>query len=200
MPDDDDTTTTPPADDAGDDDGSSSSSSSDDELEAIRTDPAAARKTMDALKTEAGDYRRRLRKAELELEQLKRASLSDQERAVAEAEARGRQTAEAEHGRRLLEAELRAAAAGKLRDPADALRYLELDDLLELDDGERELELGKRVDELVATKSYLAAANGDAGDGRVGVRSQGARTSPGGAKSADVDGSAWLRKAARRGS
>jgi hypothetical protein len=167
------------------------------ELEAIRSDPASARKTIKALSTEAGDYRRKLRKAELELERARTEGLSEQERAVAEAELRGRQEASAEHGRKLLEAQLRAAAAGKLQDPADALRYLDLEALLdeELDDRE----LAKRVDRLVEDKPYLAVANGDEGK-RVGVRSQGARTAPGGTKEADADGSAWLRKAARKSS
>jgi hypothetical protein len=166
------------------------------ELEAIRSDPASARKTIKALSTEAGDYRRKLRKAELELERARTEGLSEQERAVAEAELRGRQEASAEHGRKLLEAQLRAAAAGKLQDPGDALRYLDLEALLdeELDDRE----LAKRVDRLVEDKPYLAVANGDAGGKRVGVRSQGARTAPGGTKEADADGSAWLRKAARK--
>jgi hypothetical protein len=167
------------------------------ELEAIRSDPASARKTIKALSTEAGDYRRKLRKAELELERARTEGLSEQERAVAEAELRGRQEASAEHGRKLLEAQLRAAAAGKLQDPGDALRYLDLEALLdeELDDRE----LAKRVDRLVEDKPYLAVANGDEGK-RVGVRSQGARTAPGGTKEADADGSAWLRKAARKSS
>lgn len=170
----------------------------DDELEQIRSDPGAARKTIEALKNEAGDYRKRLRKAETDLERLKTASMDDHERAVAEAKAEGRREAAAEAGRRLLEARVLAAATGKLHDPHDALVHLKLDDeLLELDDGELGSELGRRVDALVADKAYLAVTNGDAG--RVGVRSQGARTAPGGTKDADADGSAWLRKAARRG-
>jgi hypothetical protein len=189
---DDETTTTD--DETTDDD--ETTEDDEEELEAIRADPATAKKTIAALSTEAGDYRRKLRKAELELERVQTEGLSEQERVVAEAELRGRQAAEAEHGRRLLEAQLRAAAAGKLQDPADALRYLDLEALLdeELDDRE----LAKRVDRLVVEKPYLAVANGDAGGKRVGVRSQGARTAPGGTKEADADGSAWLRKAARK--
>lgn len=191
MTDDDTTTTT-------DDDTTDDDTTTDDELELIRSDPAAARKTIEALKNEAGDYRKRLRKAETDLERLKTASMDDHERAVAEAKAEGRREAAAEAGRRLLEARVLAAAAGKLHDPHDALVHLKLDDeLLELDDDELGSELGRRVDALVADKAYLAVtANGDSG--RVGVRSQGARTAPGGTKDADADGSAWLRKAARR--
>jgi hypothetical protein len=166
------------------------------ELEAIRTDPALAFKTMEALKTEAGDYRRRLRNAETELEKLKTAALGDQERAVAEAKAEGKREAAAEHGRRLLEAQIRAAAAGKLRDPDDAIRYLDVDKLLELD--ERDRDLDKAVATLIEQKSYLAADTNGATP-TTGVRSQGARTQPGGTRAADSDGSEWLRKAARGG-
>jgi hypothetical protein len=109
----------------------------DDELEQIRSDPGAARKTIEALKNEAGDYRKRLRKAETDLERLKTASMDEHERAVVEAKAEGRREAAAEAGRRLLEARVLAAATGKLHDPHDALVHLKLDDeLLELDDGE----------------------------------------------------------------
>jgi hypothetical protein len=168
----------------------------DEELEAIRSDPAAAKKTIAALHAEAAEFRRKLRKAEADLERAKTEGLSEQERAVAEAELRGRQAAEAEAGRRLLEAELRAAAAGKLQDAGDALRYLDLDALLEAEPDEREL--AKAVDKLVEEKPYLAVVTKDEGGRRVGVQSQGARTKPGGTKDTDADGSAWLRKAARR--
>jgi hypothetical protein len=192
MADDDDTTTTT---DDDDDSSSSSSSTGDAELEAIRSDPAAAKQTIESLKSEAAEYRRKLRKAEHELERTRTESLSDHERAVAEAEQRGRAAADAEHGRKLLEAQVLAAAAGKLRDPQDAIRYLNLEELLELDEGDRKI--GDRIAELVKEKDYLAAANGDTATTR-GVRSQGARTTPGDAKASDTDGSAWLRKAAGR--
>jgi hypothetical protein len=168
----------------------------DPELESIRSDPAGAHKTIAALKAEAADYRRRLRQAESERDDAKTASMSEQERAVAEAEKRGRQAAEAEHGRRLLEAQIRAAAAGKLRDPDDAIRYLDVDKLLELD--ERDRDLDKAVATLIEQKSYLAADTNGATP-TTGVRSQGARTQPGGTRAADSDGSEWLRKAARGG-
>jgi len=188
----DDKTTTDDAtdDDATDDDGEP------DPLEAIRADPAAALRTQEALKAESADYRRRLRKIEAELETTRTASLTDQERAVAEAEQRGRDAALAENGRRLLEAQILAAGAGKLTDPGDALRHLDLEALLELEEGDREL--GKRIDGLLTEKPYLAATTGN-GAGANGVRQPGARTAPGGAKAADTDGSAWLRHAAKRG-
>jgi hypothetical protein len=170
-------------------------------IDEIRSDPAAAHRRMLGLQSEAGDYRRRLRDVERERDELKRAGLDDQERAVAEAEARGRQAAEEAYGRRTLEAEIRAAAAGKLQDPGDAIRYLDVAALLELDDErDRERELGKAIDKLVDDKPYLAVTNGDGPAPTRGVprSSQGARSRAGGGTSADQDGNAWMRKAAGR--
>jgi hypothetical protein len=168
----------------------------DDELELIRTDPEGAKRTIEQLRRENVEHRRKLRKAEQDLERAKTEGLSEKERELAEAEQRGRAAAAAEHGRRLLEAQVLAAAAGKLQDPDDAVRYLDLEGLLELDEDDRELD--KRIDRLVDEKPYLGVSDNGAGR-KVGVQSQGARTKPGGTKDTDVDGSAWLRKAARRG-
>lgn len=61
-----------------------------------------------------------------ELEQLRQSQMTDSERAIAEAEERGRQAARAETRTELAEAKLRVAAAGKVAD-VDAL--VELVDL-----------------------------------------------------------------------
>ncbi len=61
-----------------------------------------------------------------ELEQLRSAQMSDSDKAIAEAERRGREAATAELSKQLAEARLRAAAAGKVPD-VDAL--VELVDL-----------------------------------------------------------------------
>lgn len=168
-------------------------------LEEIRSDPETTHRTIEALKSEAADYRKRLRTVQTELDELKRTGLSDQERAVAEAEARGRQAAEEAYARRTLEAEIRATAAGKLQDPADAIRYLDVAALLEHDERDRDRELGKAIEKLVEDKPYLAVSdNGQQSSRGVPRGSQGARTTPGGATSADADGNAWLRKAAGR--
>ena len=167
-------------------------------LAEIRDDPAEAFKRMEALRSEAAALRRRLRSSEQEIEKLKRAGMDDQERVVAEAEARGREAAEQAFSRRTLEAEIRAAAAGKLQDPADAIRYLDVDELLKQDDSDRELP--KAIAKLVEDKPYLAVPATDDRQSSRGVprTSQGARSGPGDGQSADKDGSAWLRKAAGR--
>jgi hypothetical protein len=62
---------------------------------------------------------------------------------------------------RILKAELRAAAAGKLADPADALRFLDLDKFEVDTDGEVDTAaVNAALDELLKTKPYLAAQGG----------------------------------------
>ena len=60
---------------------------------------------------------------------------------------------------RILRSEVRAAAAGKLADPADAIRFLELDKIDISDDGEVDGgDIADAIDALLKTKPYLAAA------------------------------------------
>lgn len=62
---------------------------------------------------------------------------------------------------RILKAELRAAATGKLSDPADALRFLDLGKFEVGADGEvPEDEIAKAIEDLVQSKPYLAAQGG----------------------------------------
>ena len=90
--------------------------------------------------TKALNAERRARKAaekaaqtaQTELDKLKAASMSDTERAVAEAKAEGRQAAMAEVNGKLLRWAIHAAAAGKLADPDDAPLLLgDLDQFLD---------------------------------------------------------------------
>ena len=62
---------------------------------------------------------------------------------------------------RILKAEVRATAAGKLSDPADALRFLDLSDFEVGSDGEVDSsQIAKAIDDLISTKPYLAAQGG----------------------------------------
>ena len=59
---------------------------------------------------------------------------------------------------RILKAEVRAAAATKLNDPADALRFLDLSSFEVGEDGEIDADtIASAIDDLVASKPYLAA-------------------------------------------
>lgn len=60
---------------------------------------------------------------------------------------------------RILKAEIRAAAASKLADPRDALRFLDLDAFEVDDDGEVDAEeIADAIEDLLKNKPYLAAA------------------------------------------
>jgi hypothetical protein len=60
---------------------------------------------------------------------------------------------------RIVKAEIRAAAAKKLADPRDALRFLDLDQFEVGDDGEIDAdEIAEAIEDLIKSKPYLAAA------------------------------------------
>ncbi|QSE94189.1 hypothetical protein JWS13_39120 [Rhodococcus pseudokoreensis] len=62
---------------------------------------------------------------------------------------------------RIIAAEVRAAAAGKLSDPADAHRFLDLDQFEVTEDGEVDPdEIADAIDDLIKKKPYLAAQGG----------------------------------------
>lgn len=62
---------------------------------------------------------------------------------------------------RIVRAEVKAAAAGKLNDPTDALNFLDLSQFEVDDDGDVDTdEIAEAIAELVRTKPYLAAQGG----------------------------------------
>lgn len=64
---------------------------------------------------------------------------------------------------RLVRAEIKAAAAGKLANPALAIKLLDLSSFDVDDDGEVDATaIGTAIDELIAKEPYLAVAQGDA--------------------------------------
>ena len=79
---------------------------------------------------------------------------------------------------RIIRAEVKAAAAGKLADPADAYRFLDLDQFEVDDDGNVDSEeIAEAIDDLIKSKPYLAAATakrfqgtGDGGAARTASR------------------------------
>ena len=97
-------------------------------------------KTFDAeyvekLRRESAEYRTKLRKLEQDAERQRKATMSEAEKAVLEAESRGRSSATAEFGRRLAAAEFKAKAA---QAGADADGFLDLIDVSKFvgEDGE----------------------------------------------------------------
>jgi DNA-binding transcriptional MerR regulator len=96
----------------------------------------------------------------------------DPERVKREAETTAQQKANA----RILRSEIKAAAAGKLADPADAYKFLDLTKFEVDDDGNvDEEEIADAIDELIKKKPYLSAQGGkrfggDSDGGRKGDR------------------------------
>lgn len=116
------------------------------------------------LKREEPKYAELRRKAS-EFDKLSEAQKTELERAV---DTTRRETEEAVRTERdghwrgiLLRSEVRVAAAGKLADPEDAIRFLDLDSLEVDDDGRLdEKKVASAIEKLVEKKPYLAAANG----------------------------------------
>ncbi|MER7963600.1 hypothetical protein [Streptomyces ardesiacus] len=97
---------------------------------------------------------------------------TDPEALVRQAEA----TALARVNERLVKAEVKAAAAGKLADPADAHRFLDLSQFEVDDDGNVDAdEVADAIDDLLKSKPYLAAQGGTTKPRFQGTADSGAR-------------------------
>jgi hypothetical protein len=112
-------------------------------------------------KRESRKHERHAKQLRAELEQLKANPPPPDDAALAEARAAGRAEAEAELGGQLAAVRLELAvlrtAGGRFADPADALRLLDPTDLLDAT-GQVDVALLERaLDELLASKPYLAA-------------------------------------------
>lgn len=117
---------------------------------------------------------------EKELAELKAAGASAAEqdearKAIEEARREAEQAAAARANERILSAEIRAAAAGKLADPSDAARYLDMTEFEVGDDGSVDAEaISEAISDLIKKKPYLAAkAQGFQGTGDGGARGNG---------------------------
>lgn len=124
-------------------------------------------------------------KAKEELDALKAAGQTEQEKAVAtarkEAEAAARSDERSKADTRILKAEVKALAGTKFASPTDALALLDLTGLKVGDDGEvDEKAITARLEQLLKDKPYLAAGTASAGGaGGLGNLGQGSRTAAG---------------------
>ena len=117
------------------------------------------KKALDTMKAERKAATDRAKAAEAERDALK-AQLEgrEAEHAAAQEKQRARDEALAVANKRILSAELRAAAKGKLADPSDAALYINLDEFEVSEDGEVDSDaLASAIDDLLARKSHLAA-------------------------------------------
>ncbi|MCA1569763.1 MAG: hypothetical protein LC798_05460 [Chloroflexi bacterium] len=124
-------------------------------LEAFKSRARAAEKAQKLADKRATDL-------EARLAQFDEASKTEQEKAIeaARKEAATAATAEAttRANRRILTAEIKAAAGTKLADPADAVRLLDLDSFDVDDDGEVDSNsIASAIEDLLKAKPYLAA-------------------------------------------
>lgn len=108
-----------------------------------------------------------LRAAQAELDKVRQSSMSDTEKAVAQARAEGRAEAMKDANTKLLHAEVRAAAATVLADPDDAVHLLDLDSFDSENIDRRQIK--SALADLVKSKPYLSAQPGN-GAGEGGAR------------------------------
>lgn len=103
------------------------------------------------------DKRRQLEQQLAERDKPAEGDAPDPEAIVRQAE----QAAMAKANERIVRAEVKAAAAGKLADPADAYRFLDLSQFEVDDDGNLDAdEVTEALDDLIQRKPYLAAQGG----------------------------------------
>ncbi|MFF0426902.1 hypothetical protein ACFYUJ_21120 [Streptomyces sp. NPDC004520] len=148
-------------DDTGDDDGQDDDTDDDGQDGAEGDgDPDGADALGDkgkrALASMKGKWRsERQRRQELEQQLAEKDTADEADRVRREAESAALSKANA----RILRAEVKAAAAGKLSDPADAFKFLDLKQFEVDDDGNVDSdEIADAIDDLIKNKPYLAAA------------------------------------------
>lgn len=119
----------------------------------------AGKKALDAMKAERNAAKAEAKAAADELASLKAAAEGrDAEHKAQQAAQQVKDEALAVANQRILKAEVRAAAAGKLNDPQDALRFLDLSEVEVGSDGEVDgAAVAKLIDDLITNKPYLAA-------------------------------------------
>jgi hypothetical protein len=89
-------------------------------------DKAPTREDIDNLKAALNEERKQRKDIEGKFTKLEKEHMSDTEKLIAQAKDEGRREAIQSAGRRLAAAEFKAAAAGKIGDPAAALEVLDL--------------------------------------------------------------------------
>lgn len=133
-----------------------------------------------ALRRENAKYRTRAKEMQAELEKLREATLSEQERAISDAQKQARAEAEAEYLPMLMNMKVKVLATGILRDPDDARLLTDLP--IDADDAA----IVEALHRLVEEKPHLGVEQQPAS-----VIAQGRR---GGSVSGPTDGNSWLRK------
>jgi|GEM_PF-3022629 len=110
----------------------------------------------------AADEAARAAALQAQIDELKNASESDTEKLVREATEQATKNVTKQANARIISAEVRAQAAGKLADPADAIKFLDLTKFEADDTGAvDEAAISAAIDQLVESKPYLAPQRRD---------------------------------------
>lgn len=119
----------------------------------------AGKKALDAMKAARNEAKAEAKRIADELAALKAQVEGKQAEFEAEKKAREAESAAlTKANERILKAEIRAAAAGKLNDPKDALSFIDLSAFEVGADGEVDGDaVAAAIDDLIKTKPYLAA-------------------------------------------
>ena len=128
------------------------------------------------MKADRNKARDELKTLRTEFEAFKaKAEGKEAEHAAAEEAQRVKDEALAAANGRILSAEVRARAAGKLADPQDALRFIDLSEFEVGSDGEVDGDaIAAAITDLIKTKPYLAVQDGKRfrGDADAGARKE----------------------------
>ena len=122
----------------------------------------AGKKALDAMKAERNAAKAEAKRVAEELAALKAQAEGKQAEHEAEKKARElEQAALSKANERILKAEVRAAAAGKLTDPQDALRFIDLSEFEVGSDGDVDGDaVAAAIEDLIKSKPYLAVQDG----------------------------------------
>lgn len=134
------------------------------------------KKALDAMKAERNNARKEAQDLRQELEALRAQVEGREAEHQAELERRAtEQAALSKANERILKAEIRAAAAGKLADPQDALLHIDVSSFEVGDDGEVDARaITEAISDLISRKPYLAVQDGKRfqGDADAGTRKE----------------------------
>jgi hypothetical protein len=122
----------------------------------------AGKKALDAMKAKWKDADKLAKENAATMAALQaRLDGKEAEHAAEQTKRETEQAALAKANGRILRSEVKAAAKGVLADPADAYKFLDLDEFEVDDDGEVDTDaIAKALDDLVKTKPYLAVQDG----------------------------------------
>lgn len=144
-------------DEDGTDDDATDETDADDDTDGADALGDKGKKALDSMKAKLKAERERRKLAESERDQLKTKPEGEPDADQIRADADRAATAKA--NKRIVRSEIKAAAAGKLADPRDALAFIDLDQFEVDDDGQvDEDEIADAIDDLLKNKPHLAAA------------------------------------------